>query len=232
MRKVINLTSLFVAMLLMFFACSKDDRESALSDIVIESEPKNTIDKIIGVWESLNNDLFFISISPQGKVSYCFSQHTMGIGYGTLRGKKLVIENDYSGCSDKLDVDITSETIHIRGVIKKRGTDENEVIMLSFKKVDEKNVYSFVGEFWKPLTGLHVIYGSVQETLSFISDNISQYRYYVVKTGKVLRESVWYYIPRKHHKRGSIIYVNKSISDDYVIQACDWWISDDLFYRK
>lgn len=210
-------------------SCTKEeDANSPIPNKV--DEPKNTIDKISGVWESVNDDLFFISINTQGRVSYCFSQNTMGIGHGTLIEKKLTIENDYSGFSDELYVENNNGLLYLRGLIKKKGTNENESISFSLKKVDEPNVYSFIGEFWKPFSGIHVEYGSVQETLSFIGDNVAQYRHYVVKTGKVLSESVWYYIPRSHHKRGDIIYANHSIQKDCLIQAHGWHrIINDLF---
>lgn len=209
-------------------SCTKEeDSNSPIPEKV--DEPKNTIDKISGVWESVNDDLFFISINTQGRVSYCFSQNTMGIGHGTLIEKKLIVKNDYSSFSDEIYVEYTNEKLYLRGAIKKKGTNENESISLSFKKVNEPNVYSFIGDFWKPMYGLHIEYGRVQETLSFVGDNIAQYRYYVVKTGKLLRESVWYYIPRKHHKRGDIIYVHKSGQQNPLIHVSDHWISNDLF---
>ena len=130
-------------------SCSKEDEgyDSLNSNEINESE--DVIDKIAGVWESLDNDLFFISISPQGKVSYCFSQYTMGIGYGILQNGELVIENDYSGYSDKLDVDITGEIMHIKGLLKKKGTGENEGVMLSLKKLMKRMCILLLDDFGK-----------------------------------------------------------------------------------
>lgn len=199
-----------MAMYIIFSACSKDDAEYNIPDSDVKEESENTINKIAGVWESTNNDLYFISISSKGQVAYCFGEYTMGIGYAKLNGRKLVIENDYSGHSDKLEIDMDGDRLSITGHIPQKGTGKDEYIILLLKKVDEINIYSFMGEFWMPFSGLHVIYGSVQETLSFVGSNTAQYRYYVVRTGKMLHESLWYYIPRKHHKRGDIIYVHKS----------------------
>ena len=220
---------LFTFIYLIFSACSKDDTECNVSNVTIEDEPKNTINKIAGVWESLDNDLYFISISPQGKVSYCFSEYTMGIGYGKLYGKELTLDNDYSEYLDKLSVEITNNAMYIKGLIKKKGTNENESIVQSFKKVDERNVYSFIGQFWKPLSGLSPIYGDVQHTLSFVGEHTAQYKFYVVKTGKIIRESLWYYIPRTHHERGNIVYVHKAGEVTPLIQVCNSWININLF---
>ncbi|MCS2333628.1 hypothetical protein [Bacteroides sp. BFG-606] len=195
--------------------CSKEDEgyDSPNSNETNESE--NTIDKIAGVWESLNNDLFFISISPQGRVSYCFSQYTMGIGYGTLKNGELVIENDYSGYSDKLYMDITGEIMNLRGLIKKKKTDENEGIKLSFKKVNEKNVYSFIGQFWNP--GVSMGGGYTSESLSFVGDCIAQYKRYKRQSWEVSYESLWYCVPRNHHSKGQIVYFTPSNSSDSYI---------------
>lgn len=130
MKKHFNIILLVTALFLSFSACSKDDKEFKSSNIV-EDEPKNTIDKIAGVWESVNNDLFFISINTQGRVSYCFSQNTMGIGHGTLIEKKLTIENDYLGFSDEPYVENNNGLLYLRGLIKKKGTNENESISFS-----------------------------------------------------------------------------------------------------
>lgn len=192
-------------------SCSKEDEGYDSTNSEKVDEPRNTIDKIAGVWEALDNDLFFISISPQGKVSYCFSRCTMGIGHGILKEKELVVENDYSGYSDKLDVNIVNGTMFIKGAIRKKGTNENEDIMLSLRKVDEENVYSFVGKFWSERF-LSAIYGWGTETLSFVGDNVAQYRKYVNKDMKILSEDVWYYIPRKHRTRREIVYFNTSKS--------------------
>lgn len=210
MRKIIN-AILLAAMLLTFFACSKDNEESELSNSTTDNESKNTIDKIVGVWESFENDMFFISISSKGKISYCFCEYIMGIGYGTLMGRELVIENDYSGCLDKLDVNIVNETVLIiEGIITRKGTDESERIILSFEKVDEEDVYSFIGRFWEQ-DFLHVAYGWGTETLSFMGDNIAQYKRYTDK-GKVLNDALCYYIPRKHHREGEMVYCHFSNS--------------------
>lgn len=204
--------------------CSKEDEGYDSPNFNETNESENTIDKIAGVWESLNNDLFFISISPQGRVSYCFSQYTMGIGYGTLKNGELVIENDYSSYSDKLDVDITGEIMHVKGLIRKKGTEENEGVILSLKKTNEENVYSFIGQFWKA-DFLHVVYGWGTETLSFVGDNIAQHKKYTDK-GKILDDAVWYYIPRKHHKEGEIIYCHFSNSSTpYMVAVRDRYFS-------
>lgn len=223
MKKHFNIILLVTALFLSFSACSKDDKEFESPNIV-EDEPRNTINKIAGVWESVNNDLFFISISTQGRVSYCFNRYTMGIGHGTLIEKKLTIENDYSGFSDELYVENTNDILYLRGLLKKKGTNENESISLSFKKIDEENVYSFIGQFWTGLVSLGG--GYTDSSLSFVGDNVVQYKRYKRGSWDVSHESLWYYIPREHHKLGRIIYAGSPTTQEVPIRAYDSLVRD------
>lgn len=204
-------------------SCTKEeDSNSPIPDEV--DEPKNTIDNIVGVWESVNNDLFFISISTQGRVSYCFNRYTMGIGHGTLIEKKLIIENDYSGFSDELYVENTNDILYLRGSLKKKGTNENESISLSFKKINEEIVNSYIGQFWKGLVSLGG--GYTDSSLSFLGENIVQYKRYKRGSWDVSHESLWYYIPREHHKIGSIIYAGSPTTQEVPIRAYDSLVRD------
>lgn len=46
----------------------KDDKENTESN-----QPKNYLLDYVGVWEDVDNPLFFLAISSEGKVNYCFS---------------------------------------------------------------------------------------------------------------------------------------------------------------
>ena len=227
--KIFTIVALFCAVI--FSSCSKENDEPIL-DEPTEPPYENTIDKIAGVWESSENDLIFISISTHGKISYCLNQYVMGHGDAKLSDESLIIDNVYSGYTDKLDVEFDNNNLSLKGNIIRKFTAKTDEIQLTLKKVNEKNIYSLIGEFWKPLSGLSPTHGNVQSTLGFVGDNTAQYKYYVVRTGKIIREAVWYYIPRKHHERGDIAYVHKSDEVTPLIQVCDWWVNDDLFERK
>ncbi len=213
--------------MLVLSSCSKGDENKELD--IDKGESKFTIEELSGVWESSQNDLLFISINNVGKISYCFNEHTMGNGYGQIKDNELIIQNDYSVKSDKLQFTIDNDTLTLSGDIRSKFDEQNYKIELKFKKVNEMYTASFIGDYWKPLSGLSPVYGSVQTTLSFVGDNTVQYKYYAEKTGKVIKESLWYYLARNHWNRGKIIYVNKTKDNSSLIYIYDENIHSNLF---
>lgn len=138
----------------------------------------------------------------------------MGRGKGYLEmpylsNGTIIIQNDYSSFTDTLHFQ-GGYKIWINGEINMARGEGKEKVSNLLQRTDEPFVDSFKGQFWKPLSGLSPIYGRIQKTISFTNDDLAEYKCYVEKTGKIITEKLLYYIPRKHHSKGDLIYTHSS----------------------
>lgn len=235
-KKLLKTLSAFLALMLIT-SCSKEAEEMQIDgNGDSEIEETNIISSICGVWEDTENELFFLGVSKNGEVTFCLNRYAIGKGYGELIGNKLTINNNYTGNIDELTLYVLNNgSIKISGKVQQYKSDIKTSINLTLTKTNEIFISSFAGEFWKPLSGLNIIYGSVQSTLSFVNDDYAQYKFYVEKTGEILKEQVWHYIPRKWIKieggltrTVDIVYIHSSNQTDSSVRVYDYELNNDL----
>lgn len=214
----ILLAVMTVGLSAVFTSCSDDNDEQGDKSNI--ETPEEKISNYAGVWESVDDDMFFLAISEEGNVNYCLNDYLIGRGDGYIKDNTIIINNSYSSFTDKLKLNKIEDTqISIRGKINRAKGDGIEDVNIVLTKTKEPFVNSFRGQFWKSMTLLSAIYGDVQRTMSFISDDYLQYKYYVKNTGKTIKEELWYYIPRKHHKKGDLIYIHSSSERTSLIET-------------
>lgn len=232
------LESLFVLIIgFPFVSCSSNDTDD---DVIVETpvEEKETIEKYVGVWQSIENEFFFIAISSNGDVSFCFDRYCMGRGTCELEDRNVLTINDtYTGNEDELSINIDANGyLCVKASIKEYGSTDKFNVNQKFSKTDEKHISSFEGDYWESWATLSQKYGNVKRSVSFTGKSSATYERFVVKTGKVLEKYGWYYIPRKKVEKNSssntyehlIAYVHTSLESTPYLMVCDEGLSSDL----
>jgi len=228
--------SLFVFIVgVTFISCSSGETEDVVETPI---EEKETIEKYVGVWQSTENEYFFIAISSNGDISFCFDRYCMGRGDCELTDNNVLTINDtYTGNEDELSVSIDGNgCLCVKGSIKEYETTDKFNVNQKFSKTDEKFISSFEGDYWESWATLSQKYGNVKRSVSFTGKSSATYERFVVKTGKVIEKYGWYYIPRKKIEKSSssntyehpIVYVHTSLESTPYLMICDEMLSSDL----
>lgn len=217
MKKLVFL--LTVLPVLFFISCTKDEEEKGSLSYL-------TIEDIDGIWNKSNNDLFFISLSKQGKYSFCFNEKLMGAGSFSLDKDQLILDNAYLNTKDVLSVNVIDDRLIIKGNIHLFKQERFENVNLTFNKSNEQTPDYIVGQQWSS-TGLpNAVYGSTREFVDITSEHLLRYRR--VKDNALLtliNEENMFYI-----YRNQLTYTQRIQSDGNIhIYRLRYGISKDLF---
>lgn len=215
-----KLTLLLFAILFAFTSCEKDDGSTKKDDDPIKDEVKYLSKAdIIGVWTKNENDLYFISLSNNGRYTFCFNQQLMGAGNYTLEKDSIIFSNGYLHTLDKMKISLNNNQLIFKGRISLFKQEIKQEINLSFTKTDEAFAKSVVGEKWKSSSILN-IYGNKREYVNILSDYTLQYKLVEDNSLQTLiKEEIWFYI-----YRNSLTYTQGSTSNGLIhIYKIPFW---------
>lgn len=201
-------TKLFTLLLItiIFFSCSND--EPINGDLNPESTYL-TVAEVKGIWTDTNNEHFFISISPDGKYSFCFNQELMGSGEYEIDKDSIIFNNNYLYITDKAKIEINNGVLILRGDFQLFKKTKTIYIDKQFNKTQEEFPPSIVGEQWSSLKYL-TTNGDNKDYLNVITEYIMQYKKvkYSGSLTTTLKEQNWFYINRQ-----DLLYAQPSNED-------------------
>lgn len=191
----------FFLMFVLFlgFSITSCSEEEIFDEDVKDEDVKDeiTISDISGIWENIDNDLFFISLGSDNKYSFCFTPTLMGSGKYELQNDSIIFYNEYLSTTDKAKVEIENSILKIEGDFMLFKSDNIVKINIVFQHSDEDPTASIIGEQWKSNKILSVG-GDQREYLDVLNQYIIKYRR--VKANGIetpLKEQNWFYINRK-----------------------------------
>ena len=194
----------------LFFSCNPNNNEITTTyenSNNKTNKPQNLISDLIGVWQGVNNQLLFLSVSPSGKVSFCLDYLVMGYGTAKYISDTLIINDDYLGCTDKIEITKNNNYLYVHGKINKHKSNEQNILHIRLENTDEAHVLSFAGDYRQSSLSLGGP-DDASDRLSIIGDNIADYKKYNRSTIKLWWEDIIKYIPRivktKNHDNGPI----------------------------
>lgn len=190
----------YILVLTLFSACSKQEEIIDKPD----NEDKIELDNsdISGVWTLSSNDEYFISFTEGGKYTFCLNDHLMGSGTFDINDNAITLNNSYTNKSDKIEIELLQNTIHIKGNINLFNSENKESIQMKLVKSEEEVSPSQIGvEHGPGMYGLNKFYDITYIGVKFITDTFAKYEYRGIhkttKVEKVIKSYSWYYVYRK-----------------------------------
>lgn len=205
MKKILSVLTIMLAAIFVVGCSSSENREVNTPEV-----PQKTLADYEGVWEDIDNDTAFVSISSTGEVLYYSRNGVMGSGIGILNENMINVQNEYTGKKDELKVVQTSSGIKIYGKIYSKTYDGYYSPVWNLKKSNEAFVNSFAGDTWSYGWSNICPYfkdGLTQDRYIFTSNNVCTLSYHNNKHGDYIGES-YFYIPRKYKNTTKFMFAH------------------------
>ncbi len=198
---IVGMKKLFyISILILFSACSKQEEIIETTD----NEDNIILDNsdLSGVWTSLSNDEYFISFTEGGKYTFCLNDHLMGSGTYNIKDNVATLNNSYTNKTDKIKIELSQNTINIKGDIFLFNSENKETIQISLTKSEETISPSQIGvEHGPGMYGLNKYYDITYIGVQYLTDTFAKYEcrgiHKTTKKEKVIKSYSWYYVYRK-----------------------------------
>ncbi len=220
----------FLLLLLSITAC-ETELPTGETDLPISNRPTEKdelkISDISGVWIDYTNDKFFLTIYPDGRYSYCFSDYILSSGICELGGSDISFTDGYSHVTDKMSCSLGSDksVLSIGGQLQPIPGFSDEKKYVSFKLIRSKTETPARSLFGFDIScedqGLWRYYSEVFMEYHFNSDYYFNLKY----TGKHKDTKKWKTISNHSYRyvyRPPYIYCYDITDNDYLIKRYDF----------
>lgn len=193
-------TLFYILILVLFSACNQ--QEEFIDKPDNEDNIKLENSDISGVWTLSSNDEYFISFTEGGKYTFCLNDHLMGSGNFNINNNIITLNNSYTNKSDKIEINLSQNTIYIKGDINLFNGKNTETIKMKLFKSKEAISSSPIGVEHRPgMYGLNKFYDITYIGVKYITDTFAKYECRGInkktKVEKVIKSHSWYYVYRK-----------------------------------
>ena len=199
MKQLLRL--LLIAPLLLSVGCDPIDS----NNVNDEPTPSLTLKDLSGVWVDPSNELYYISIYPSGRYTYCLNDMLIGSGTCVYEDGELTLNNNYTYTSDIIKVSLSNDKLSINGEISD-GELQKINVNKRFDLSDEELSKSVVGSHISASGGVPKNYEKIKKEITFISDvNFTYESTGKLKTTgewKTLSSIMWYYVYRTPYTYG------------------------------
>nr|DAG40630.1 MAG TPA: protein of unknown function DUF4969 [Caudoviricetes sp.] len=217
MKKILSvgiiLTTFFIV------ACSNEESEDN-----IPKEPQKTLADYEGVWEDVNNDTLFISISANGKIKYYCGKYIVGNGFCVLDKNIISISNEYSGLTDKFQITDTKDGLVVKCYSPDRLNSYATYYTVLHLKPANESTALFTGDLWAGDAWSGTLGGQGERTqyrISINSETSASHYKYSNKKGIVWEEGL-YCIQRTYHNSKKFIYCHPSSESFSYFEIFSW----------